>query len=208
MQSVYYFSPSRYVRPESSAAHFATGEYSHAPASPGQEGCSWSNTRLDPITIIFIDWGYADRADDSLEYHFGWTTPSNISRQWYLSHGWCDPDTHQKADGDGERYHIRIKKTYHSDDGGFRITSQSTPHWERVCPGGGHGVFGPPTYSFSGFTHGRQRIIDGLYFRDGHAFWGYQWWGNTDPRLPQCGVDWAANDGHVGFLYQHYSTHN
>ena len=41
----------------------------------------------------------------------------------------------------------------------------------------------------------------------GHYFYGYQWWGNTEPRVNQCNGDHATGDGYVGFIQQHYSFH-
>jgi hypothetical protein len=182
------------------AAHFDSGQWSHESSA-----CSYSNTRLDPITIIFYNWGYADRSANSLNYHFGWHN-DGATAQYFASHGNCLQNTHDPTSGGNPRYHIRIKKTYDGDSY-WGVTSASTPHYERTVDCSiipfttQHAVYP------NGFNDGRERIINGLYFRDGHGFWGYQWWGNTEPRVNQCNGDRAAADGYVGFIAQHYSFH-
>ena len=181
-------------------AHFQSGEWSHETSA-----CGYDTTRLDPVTVIFYDWGYADRAANSINYHFGWYNAGE-SPQWFASHGDCAPHTEDPTSGGNPRYHIRIKKTTDSDVI-YGITSASTPHYERTVDCSiwpyttQHAVYP------NGFNEGRNRIISGLYFREGHTFAGYEWWNNTEPRLNQCNGDRAESDGYVGFIQQHYSFH-
>jgi hypothetical protein len=163
------------------------------------------------MSLIFYEWGYADRAANSINYHFGWSN-ANSAAQYFASHGNCLAHTEDPASAGNPRYHVRIKKTTDGDSY-WGVTSASTPHYEREVDCSwwpwetNHAVYGPPSTGWSGFVEGRQRIIDGLYFREGHYFWGYQWWGNTEPRVNQCNGDHAFGDGYVGFIQQHYSFH-
>lgn len=188
------------VRSETARAHFQSGEWSH-----DNNQCNYMTTRQDPITLIFYEWGYADRSNDSVKYHLGWG--NGDLGQNFASHGNC-PATSHAASGSGPligQYHIRIKKTTETDGNPYNHTSAATPHREQACPGhlgGGHGVYP------NGFVEAREYIIDSIYWREGHAWGGYSWWGNTDLREPECQSYWASTDGNVGWLVQHYSFHS
>jgi hypothetical protein len=196
-----------FAHSDRASAHFNSGEWSHVGSS-----CSYTDTRQDPVNLIFYGSGYADRAADSINYHFGWSNAGG-GTQYFASHGNCLPHTHDPASSGSPRYHVRIKKTWDGDPGGWEVTAAAAPHYERNVDctwgpfGTDHAVYGTPSVTWSGYVEGRQRIIDGLYFREGHYFWGYQWWNNTEPRVNQCNNDYAWGDGYVGFIHQHYSFH-
>ena len=182
------------VRSEPATAHFSSGEWSH-----DNSACDYATTRQDPVSLIFYGWGYADRAADSVKFHFGGWGDGGMG-QHFASHGFCPETTHAPASGGDPQYHIRIKKTY-DGDGTWDVTSASTPHFEHSC-GLSHTVYP------NGFAEGREYIVNNIYWREGHGWGGYQWWGNTEPRVPECGDTWAFGDGNVGFMLQHYSFHS
>lgn len=188
------------ARAEPAQAHFNSGQWSHE-----TNACSYTNTRLDPVSLIFYDWGYADRSANSINFHFGWGN-DNASAQFFASHGNCEASTQDPTSGGNPRYHVRIKKTT-DGDATWGVTSASTPHYERTVDCSYWPFTTQHAVYPNGFNDGRERIINGLYFRDGHSFAGYQWWGNTEPRVNQCNGDHAASDGYVGFIQQHYSFH-
>lgn len=194
------------ARGEDASADFSAGNWSHESSA-----CNYSTTRLDPVSLIFYEWGYADRSANSVNYHFGWSNAGG-STQWFASHGNCEAHSHDPASAGNPRYHVRMKKTTDGDSF-WGVTTQSTPHYERNVDCSfwpfvdRHAVYGPPSVSWSGFVEGRERIINGLYFREGHGFYGYQWKGNTEPRITQCNGDNPRNDGYFGFIRQHYSFH-
>lgn len=109
------------ARAEPATAHLDSGEWSHASSA-----CDYATTRLDPMSLIFYEWGYADRAANSINYHFGWSN-ANSAAQYFASHGNCLAHTEDPASAGNPRYHVRIKKTTDGDSY-WGVTSASTPH--------------------------------------------------------------------------------
>ena len=103
------------IFPGAGAAHFQSGGYSHRDAD-----CA---SRVDPITVVFYEWGWPDRVRNHLNHHGGWEGGDG-GGQFFASHGNCG-----SAQGHSEsgcvvctRYHIRLRKTEHAaDDVGARI---------------------------------------------------------------------------------------
>ena len=183
--------------PGAAAAHFQTGEYSHKNAD--------CNSRIDPVTVVFYEWGFPDRVRNHLGHHGGWQGGDG-GGQHFASHGIC-------GDGQGHaesgcvfctRYHIRMRKTYHAADP-IGVTTTGTPHYEDWVPScnggfGGHAVdkggVDRGEELQSGFDQGRWRIYSILFGEPGHAFGGSTFWGNTQ-EFKQCDGDWAGSHGSV-----------
>lgn len=183
--------------PGAAAAHFQTGYYSHK-----NSDCA---SRIDPITVVFYEWGTADRSENHIRYHSGWGG-GNGGGQHFASHGVCGGGTRHAESGCGfcTRYHIRMRKTYHADET-LGVTTTGTPHHEDWVPSckaglGGHAVdkggVDKGEGLQSGFDQGRSRIYSILYGKPGHPFGGTTYWGNTQ-EFKQCDNDWAGSHGAV-----------
>lgn len=177
-------------------AHFTTGSYTHS-------GCpATSSNRVDPINFVFWDWGTIGRAENSIDYHAGWTNGSG-SNQTFLDHGNCYNMAAQHASGCGtcSRYHIRLHPIHFDDV--LRWTTVGDAHhedWVWYC---GHAVDknGPEG---SGFDQGRKQLRVKLQ-NGGHDWWS-EWWGNTQP-FKQCDGDVASSDGYTVFSRTHQLFH-
>jgi hypothetical protein len=185
------------IFPGAGAAHFQSGGYSHRDAD-----CA---SRVDPITVVFYEWGWPDRVRNHLNRHGGWDGGDG-GGQFFASHGNCESAQGHSESGCAvcTRYHIRLRKTEHAaDDVG--VTTTGTPHhedWVKTCNGGfgGHAVDKGGVERGeglqSGFDQGRSRIYSILVGEPDHAYGGSAYWGNTQ-EFKQCDGDWAGSHGTV-----------
>jgi hypothetical protein len=189
------------------SAHFDTaGQYTH-------KGCpGTSSNRIDPINIVFYNWGTYDRAARSTEAHAGWYDQGG-SGQYFVDHGNCYFMHTQRAQSGvaSSRFHIRFRGQHSDTLWGWTTTGDA--HHEDLVFGfsgcwdnggwGGHAVDanGP---NGSGFDQGRRELRTRIE-AGGHS-WFSQQWGNTQ-NFQQCDGDWARSDGTVVFLNEHQAYH-
>jgi hypothetical protein len=180
----------------SADGHFQTYAYtlSSCPASYDHQ--------VDPVNMVF--WNKADggTTKNNIGYHTGWSHHSG-STQSFSSHDVCGEMYDQTANGalDQTRFHIRYRKTYHSDDI-LGVTSRGDAHhedWVDWCNYGfgGHAV-DKNGDTGSGFDQGRKRIRAYFDGDPGHP-WYSKYWGN-DRNFKQCDGDYAGSDGYTVFI--------
>ena len=179
-------------------AHFdGSGTYTYR-GCPGAAG-----DRVDPVNVVFHDWGTWGRTVSQLELHAGWRETSG-SAQAFVDHGTCHPLHAQRASGSGSRFHLRLRGQH--PDGALGWTALAAAHHEDLvllplpC---GHAVDsnGP---TGSGFDQGRDELRDRFAAAD-HA-WYRVWWGNTQS-FKQCDGDYAGSDGWTVFVELHRVNH-
>lgn len=180
------------------SAHFdRAGKYTHT-GCPGT-----SSNRVDPINIVFYNWGTWGRGENNLEYHAGWTNGSG-STQYFVDHGNCYSQHTQRASGCGVcgRFHIRLRGQH--SDATLGWTSTGDAHhedWIWYC---GHAVDSNGSNG-SGFDQGRREVRIRVGDAAGHS-WHTENWGNTQ-NFQQCDGDWARSDGIVTFISLHQGFH-
>jgi hypothetical protein len=180
-------------------AHFDAGDgYTHA-------GCpATASNRVDPINVIFTDWGTWGRAVSQIESHAGWRVTSG-STQSFADHGSCYPMHAQRASGEGSRFHVRVRGQHPDSSLGWIATAGA--HHEDVvmfpvpC---GHAVDSNGAGG-SGFDQGRDELERLFATADGHLV-ERLWWGNTQS-FRQCDGDYAASDGWTAFIELHQVNH-
>jgi hypothetical protein len=182
----------------SASAHFdRAGQYTHN-GCPGN-----SSNRVDPINIVFYNWGTWDRGRSNLEYHARWFD-SGGSTQYFVDHSSCHPMHVQRASGCTacSRFHIRLRGQH--SDVSLGWTSTGDAHHEDLVWYCGHAVDsnGP---SGSGFDQGRREVRIRVGDASGHS-WHTENWGNTQ-NFQQCDGDWARSDGIVTFINLHQGFH-
>jgi hypothetical protein len=193
-------------------AHFQTYPYTlkGCPASPARQ--------VDPINIVFT--GYADGRTtvNHIGYHTSWDRRGGTT-QYFSSHHVCGEMYAQKATGCGlfnlgtiacDRFHIRVKKTYHGSDLG--VTTRGDAHhedWLATCNYGigGHAVDRNGSNG-SGFDQGRRQMRSAFQdgFDAGNHRWFSRYWDNRR-NFKQCDGDYAASDGYTVFIRLHHALH-
>ncbi len=183
------------------SGHFdLTGQYTHS-------GCPGTTAnRVDPINVVFYDWGTWGRVVSQVESHTGATDTSGSS-QMFVDHGSCYPMHAQRATCGPtcSRYHMRVRGQ-HSDPH-YRWPATAGAHhedWVVSClPSGWHAVDanGP---NGSGFDQGRNALVNAMA-GGGHAYF-YAWWGNTQ-NFRQCDGDYAGSDGATSYIRIHQVNH-
>lgn len=179
------------------SAEFSPGDYTH-----NQSPCT-TQSRVDPVNIVFYDWGTQGRAENTIETHAGWTDTSG-STQYFYANGSCYVMSSQRASGGStdSRFHIRLHPIYYDNYWGW-TTIGDAHHEDFVwyCPGHAVDANGP---SGSGFDQGRNTLADAHYY-GGHNTYTY-WWGNTQ-NFQQCDGDYAGSDGYTEFIQSHQAFH-
>jgi hypothetical protein len=185
--------------PRLALAHFDTGDrYTHS-------GCpATASNRVDPINVVFTDWGTWGRTVSQIESHAGWRATSG-STQFFADHGGCYTMHAQRASGEGSRFHVRVRGQ-HADSSLGWIATGGAHHEDVVlfpvpC---GHAVdsSGP---GGSGFDQGRDQLERSFAVAGGHLV-ERLWWGNTQS-FRQCDGDYAASDGWTAFIELHQVSH-
>lgn len=179
-------------------AHFdASARYTHrsCPVSAA--------TRSDPINVVFHGWGTWGRVESQVESHASWTAASGTS-QLFLDHGSCSPQHTQRANGEGTRFHVRVRGQHWDDALGWAAAA-GAHHEDLVlfplpC---GHAVDANGNEG-SGFDQGRDEL-ETRFAAAGHAT-SRAWWGNTQS-FKQCDGDWASSDGWTVFVRLHQVNH-
>jgi hypothetical protein len=179
-------------------AHFdGASPYTHA-------GCPTApSNRVDPVNVVFTDWGTWGRVESQIESHAGWTATSG-SAQSFVDHGECRPMHTQRANGERTRFHVRIRGQHPDEALGWTATGDA--HHEDLvlfpvpC---GHAVdsSGP---GGSGFDQGRDEL-ERRFASAGHPS-RRVWWGNTQS-FKQCDGDYAASDGWTVLIDLHQVNH-
>jgi hypothetical protein len=196
-------------------AHFQTYEYT-------LRGCPAAYERqVDPINIVYTGYADAARTVNHIGHHTSWDRGGG-GTQSFSSHGVCGEMYAQKATGCGvfnlgtiacDRFHIRVKKTYHSD-GTLGATTRGDAHHEdwvdsvwTDCWPGNHAVDSNGSNG-SGFDQGRRQMR--MAFRDGYDagnhWWFSRYWGNTR-NFKQCDGDYAGSDGYTVYIRLHKALH-
>jgi hypothetical protein len=181
----------------SASAHFDTsGQYTH-----NASGCG-NHTRIDPINVVFYDWGTWGRAEDQITDHAVWWYDDG-TRQKFYGHGDCYGMHTQRASLDryNSRFHIRLRGQ-HSDPSLGWTTTGDAHHEDLVIPCG-HAVDSNGSNG-SGFDQGRAQLSNAMSM-GGHSYY-YTWWGNTQS-FEQCDGDMASSDGVVSFIQLHQVNH-
>jgi hypothetical protein len=177
-------------------AHFDTGLYTHSncPAD--------NNDRVDPINIVFWDWGTSDRVVSQIQSHASWLNGSGSS-QTFIDHGACFEMGAQRASSGtaSTRFHVRLHPI-HLDDS-LRWTTVGDAHHEDFVWYCGHAVDSNGS-SGSGFDQGRRQLRI-LFESAGHS-WSSRFWGNTQ-NFQQCDGDYASSDGYTVFIRLHQQNH-
>lgn len=185
--------------PRLALAHFDVGDgYTHAacPATP--------SNRVDPINLVFTDWGTWGRVVSQIESHAGWRATSG-STQSFADHGSCYAMHAQRASGEGSRFHARVRGQH--PDAGLGWTATVGAHHEDVvvfpvpC---GHAV-DSNGHGGSGFDQARHEL-ERLFAAAGGHLVERVWWGNTQS-FRQCDGDYAASDGWTAFIELHQVKH-
>jgi len=201
-------------------AHFQTYEYTlkDCPAAYKRQ--------VDPINIVFP--GYADGPTtvNHIQFHTKWDAGGG-STQYFSSHGSCGAMYKQRAwacplgtvpSFACDRFHIRVRKTYHSDGTKGETATGDAHHEDWVDdpfnPGclvpsviGSHAVDKNGSNG-SGFDKGRREMR--LAFNDGYAagnHWWYSEYWNNRRNFKQCDGDWARSDGYTVHIRLHNSLH-
>jgi hypothetical protein len=177
-------------------AHFQTYEYTLS-------GCPADYSRqVDPINIVF--WNKADggTTKSNVQFHPLWYVGGG-STQYFSSHSVCGVMYSQDASNCAicTRYHIRYRKTYHSDDV-LGTTSRGDAHhedWVTTCHFGlgGHAV-DKNGDNGSGFDQGRRKLRLGFDGQPGHP-WYSTFWDNMR-NFKQCDGDYAGSDGYTVYI--------
>jgi hypothetical protein len=184
-----------------------TGLYTHnrCPIDPPR-------SRVDPINVVFYNWGTWDRVVRSLEYHAGWKNEDGSTQYFTDSRGCFDMNA-QRASGSvsSSRFHLRLHQV--PQDRMLGYLSVGDAHHEDFVTGfsgcwdnggfGGHAVDsnGPEG---SGFDRGRQELRQRMA-AGGHT-WYREWWGNTQ-NFKQCDGDYARSDGYTVYVSHHQAYH-
>lgn len=177
-------------------AHFETGYYTH-------HDCPADNyDRVDPINVVFYDWGTWDRAVSQTQTHAGWNN-SDGSTQTFVDHGNCYSMATQRASAGvwSSRFHIRFHPIHWDDTLGW--TTVGDAHHEDFVWYCGHAVDSNGS-SGSGFDQGRRQLRIS-YENAGHS-WYSRYWGNTQ-NFKQCDGDYAGSDGYTVFIHLHQLNH-
>jgi hypothetical protein len=186
----------------SASAHFNSGQYTH-------NGCPGLDTnRVDPLNIVFYNWGTWGRVTDSLQWHMGWTNDGGTT-QYFVDHSSCYQMITQRASGSvtSSRFHVRLHPIHFDNVLGW--TTVGDAHHEDIVTGfsgcwpAGHAVDSNGSQG-SGFDQGRQQIRVALQ-NGGHS-WYSNFWGNTQ-NFKQCDSDWARSDGYTVFVNMHQAFH-
>ena len=187
--------------PPPALAHFDTGHYTH-------KDCPADNfDRVDPINIVFRDWGTIGRAVNNLDFHPDWHDQEGTN-QAFVDHGNCYDMADQRSSAIAlqTRSHIRLHPI-HFDDGGVGWTTVGDAHFEDIEGCGikpSHAVREDEGPGGSGYDRARNDLFftfDGF----GHSAW-YAWWGNTQS-MQQCDGQIASSDGNVVWITVHQGTH-
>ena len=178
-------------------AHFDTSSrYTHRSCPAVAE------SQVDPVNVVFHEWGTWGRAASQIESHAGWTATSG-SPQFFADHGGCHEVHAQRASGEGTRFHVRLRGQH--ADASLRWVAVGAAHHEDVVvfPPCGHAVDsnGPEG---SGFDQGRDEL-ERRFLAAGHST-RRAWWGNTRS-FKQCDGDYAASDGWVVYVRLHQVSH-
>lgn len=176
--------------------HFNTGLYTHS-------NCPADNyDRVDPINVVFWDWGTSDRVLSQIQSHAGWLNASGSS-QTFVDHSACYEMAGQRASGStaSTRFHVRLHPI-HLDEA-LRWTSVGDAHHEDFVWYCGHAVDSNGS-SGSGFDQGRRQLRT-LFENAGHS-WYSRYWGNTQ-NFQQCDGDYAGSDGYTVFIRLHQANH-
>ncbi len=186
---------------------YQVGYYTHS-GCPGN-----SSNRVDPVNVVFYNWGTLERAINGLETHTLWRSGGGTT-QWFLDSTGCYGMADQRAE-DGvshSRFHIRLHPVAYSDLGWTTIGDAHhedvTAFWSGCVQDsfpylGNHSVDknGPDG---SGFDQGRRAVREN-FEAAGHS-WMLQYWGNTQS-IQQCDGDWASSDGQTLFMNMHQGLH-
>lgn len=162
-----------------------------------------SETRVDPINVVFHTWGTWGRVASQVEAHARWTSTSG-STQFFSDHGGCYEAHAQRASGERSRFHVRIRGQHPDTSLGWTATGDAHHEDLVVFPVPcGHAVDanGPEG---SGFDQGREELRRRLEAA-GHPG-SLVWWGNTRS-FKQCDGDYAASDGWVLYVSVHQVNH-
>jgi hypothetical protein len=173
----------------------------------GSGNCA-PGTAVDPINVVFYNWGTTggsyDRVANQVVSHTGsWVFVSGTGQN-FKDHGDCYSMHGQRASGGNldSRFHVRFRGQ-HEDPGPLKWTATAGAHHEDIiwC---GHAVDqnGP---GGSGFDQGRQELVNRVGVASGHTFY-YSWWGNT-ATMYQCDGSPAASDGATAFILLHQVNH-
>jgi hypothetical protein len=179
----------------SASAHFDSGLYTHN-SCPGT-----TSNQVDPINIVYYDWGTWDRSASQTQSHTGWSDTGG-SNQTFVDHGNCYNMVTQRASGStsSTRNHIRFHGIHYDDF--LHWTTVGDAHHEDFtwC---GHAVDanGP---SGSGFDQGRNTLRQ--YFVNAGHTWYPAWWGNSN-NMRQCDGDYASSDGYTYYIHLHQFNH-
>jgi hypothetical protein len=177
-------------------AHFDSGLYTHS-------NCPADNyDRVDPINVVFWDWGTWDRAAHQIQTHTGWANDGG-STQTFVDHGDCYEMATQRASGGvlSSRLHIRLHPI-HFDDA-LRWTTVGDAHHEDFVWYCGHAVDANGANG-SGFDQGRRQLR--IAFENAGHGWSSRYWGNTQ-NFKQCDGDYAGSDGYTVFIRLHQLNH-
>jgi len=167
-------------------------------------GCpGTTSNRIDPLNVVFWDWGTYDRVFSQIQSHAGWNDDGGSS-QTFVDHSTCYAMHGQRASSGiaSTRFHIRIRGQHSDPSLGWTATGDA--HHEDLVITCGHAVDsnGP---SGSGFDQGRNTLR--TYFSNaGHSISTNNFWGNTQ-NFKQCDGDLAGSNGYTTFIQLHQVNH-
>lgn len=177
-------------------AHFNTGLYTHS-------NCPADNyDRVDPLNIVFYDWGTWGRAVNQIQAHARWFDDGG-SMQTFVDHGDCYNMVTQRASSGvvSTRFHIRLHPIHYDDALGW--TTVGDAHHEDLVWSCGHAVDKNGSNG-SGFDQGRRELR--IRFENAGHSWYSRFWGNTQS-FKQCDGDYASSDGYTVFIHLHQLNH-
>ena len=175
-----------------------------------------ANNRIDPVNIMFFNYGLYPRVTDQVSYHSNsaFYARSNswpaYNPQAFKDHQLCfNPDTATiihivNAEPIGNRFHFRLHEVAGYDNS-WGWTSVADAHCDHftAC----HGWAPSHRVPYGGFNSGRDAYVSILHLvgNNGHGIAdGY--YGNTDLR-PQCNGDLPRSDGWLLAARIHSQNH-
>jgi len=170
--------------------------------------CS-GDSATDPINVVFYDDAGQSNIDGVFA-SFGWGDNGGAT-QYFKTNGNCHQMNGQPSSGQIQltRYHARYaqgrnENGYVYADSLWGDYSVAAAHYEVVTlwtPTQDPGC-GPPwdhAVPAGGFNEGRDNVVYNWVTNKGHAFGGYWYWGNTDPKK-QCDGNYAQGSGWVAYI--------
>ena len=195
-------------------AHFQVNAYTH-------KGCpATAANRIDPINVVFYDWGTVDRAFSQTKSHtmpsypFNWKSGQGGSSQKFQDHQGqtCVNQTYHLASNPFDispRHHIRLHPIHQDANWGWTTVGDAhLEDWVQGNPYNRCSYFGNHAVKPNGFNDSRNSLwLDNYrYFPQGHYNAFYQYWGNDAVR-PQCNGNRPASDGWVLWINLHQLNH-